>query len=122
MPTLIKNGIVATPNANVTPEQTAAAKNAGWTEQTPLTLVDRAAAQKSIIANNAALNVSAPDSNAIRESYRSMAQGTVDAIRSQFDKYVNEDTDAKKALETKAYLGSLAAGLSGSPTGAAITS
>ncbi len=59
--------------------------------------------------------------NPLREQYRANAQGTIDAIRSQFDKYINEDTDAKKALETKAYLSALAGGRAFSPLGATET-
>lgn len=84
-------------------------------------LVERYSSDRSTIQNNPALNVPQPNEGAVRDQYRSYAQGTVDAIRSQFDKYIQEDTTAKKALESKAYLSSLAAGMSGSPEGATST-
>ncbi len=82
------------------------------------TLVDRYATNKSVINNNPALNVPAPDQGNLREQYRGYAQSTIDAIRSTFDRYINEDTKAKKDLVSKTYLNNLASGMSGSPTGA----
>lgn len=65
------------------------------------------------------LGIAAPDESSIREKYRQNAQSTVDAIRSQFQRYVQEDTEAKKKLETKAYLTTLANGTASAPSGAA---
>ena len=85
------------------------------------TLVDRYGPERTAIENNPAMNVKAPNANRLRDQYRGFAQGTVNAIRSQFDKYIQEDTEAKKQLESRAYLSSLASGQSGSPTGATKT-
>jgi hypothetical protein len=88
---------------------------------TTYTKVDRYSTETRNINENPAVNVPQPSEVNIREQYRARAQGTVDAIKSQFEKYINEDTAAKKSLESKAYLSSLASGLSGSPTGATQT-
>ncbi len=60
------------------------------------------------------------DDGSSREKYRGYAQDTINAIRSQFDRYIQEDTEAKKKLETKAYLMNMASGMGGSPSGGAI--
>lgn len=101
----------ATPTPVVTPQR-----------YTSSSMVERYAPERETIRNNPALNVPEPSDTGIREKYRANAQATIDAIRSQFDRYITEDTEAKKKLESKAYLTSLASGLSGSPTGAAKTS
>lgn len=53
-----------------------------------------------------------------RAKYRADAQGTIDAIRGTFDRYISDDTEAKRNLESKAYLSALAGGRAGSPSGA----
>jgi len=85
------------------------------------TLADRYATDREAIDSNPAYNVEKPKYGNIREQYRQEAQGSVDAIRSTFDKYIAEDTEAKRKLESKAYLSTLASGLTASPTGAGQT-
>lgn len=106
-----------------TPEYTADSKiNSSPAPTVPApvnaTLVDRYAKQKESIDSNPNLNISAPDENTIRESYRQRNMQYVDAIRTTFDQYLQQDTQAKQNLEAKAYLGSLAGGRSGSISGA----
>lgn len=89
------------------------------TPQKETTLVDRYASEKSAIKDSPVYNVKKPNEDATRSIYRQRAQATIDAIRSQFDKYLTEDTNAKNRLESKTYVSNLASGLSGSPTGGA---
>lgn len=81
-------------------------------------LIDRYATEKNAIRDNPNYNAPAPDENAIRESYRQRNQQYVDAIRSQFDKYINEDTQAKADLTSRTYISNLASGMSGTVSGA----
>lgn len=73
------------------------------------------------VNGNIISNPGTPTVNPLRDQYRSAAQGTVDAIRSTYDKILNEDTAQKQALESKTYLRTLASGTAGSPIGATET-
>lgn len=81
-------------------------------------LVDRYAKEKTAINTNPALNIPEPSYDQIRASRRAQAQGLIDVIKNQFDKYIQEDTEAKNRLESKTYLSGLARGMSGSISGA----
>lgn len=83
------------------------------------TMKDRYARDTESLDDNPAFNVEEPDESSIRRAYRGYAQSQVDAIRSTFDKYIQEDTQAKRDLISRAYLGNLASGLAFSPEGGA---
>ena len=59
--------------------------------------------------------------NPLREASRAAAQGTVDVIKQQWGRVIEEDKAMKRAGESKAYLSALSGGLAFSPTGAAQT-
>lgn len=89
------------------------------TVTTPVvTLKDRYATQKESIDTNPVYNVPQPDEDKIRNEYRTRNMEYVNAIKSQFDKYINEDIQAKQDLESKTYINNLASGMSGSVSGA----
>lgn len=83
-----------------------------------VTLKDRYATQKENINTNPIYNVEQPNEQAIRDQYRQRNVEYINAIKSQFDKYIDEDIQAKNSLESKAYIGALAGGMSGSISGA----
>lgn len=63
--------------------------------------------------------VAEPNIENFRAQQRGLAQATINAINSRYAGYIAEDKKAKKNLESRAYISSLAGGLSGAPSGAA---
>ena len=82
------------------------------------TLKDRYVKQRENINTNPVYNVDKPNEETIRNEYRNRNMGYINAIKSQFDKYIDEDIQAKQALESKTYINNLASGMSGSVSGA----